>query len=202
MTRSFPLFRLLTLLLALAAGPAHAQHGVPGTSFDEVSGEIGTEPLYCADVAAGQRVCTWHEREGTHVVCGFDAMGGRTAVPCLRRADNTSMEVFPGGKGPLRKQKKQPPREPLRTGAARQVDGAADIWAVTDLVGAGPVSCRSADALICAWFATRRTPGYVTLARFANAPGKKIGMVCTFQPDGTRSAGSCSAEASGRAPTP
>lgn len=185
---------------ALAAAAAAEQDDVA-----RISGETGSRPLYCAELSPELRVCTWHERRTRHVVCEFDGEGRRTSEPCLRLDDNESMRVFPtrptgANRGARRS---EPSREEVRAEALRLLEAVPDVRGMVRLVGAGPVWCRRGEHLTCAWHAVRRTPGYVTLARVADAPGKKIGLVCRFELDGSSGGpGSCRAEPSGAPPAP
>jgi hypothetical protein len=56
--------------------------------------ELG-EPLHCAQLPAGQRICTWHVDRSYHRVCEFDAAGVAAKDACFDSPDNVSMSVFP-----------------------------------------------------------------------------------------------------------
>jgi len=91
-----------------------------------------------------------------------------------------------------------------KQGAMLAFAGARDLDDIIALVGAGPVWCLGGETLECGWFATRRTPGYVTVARFAGVAGRKVALTCAFGPDANLLADSCAAKAarSSRPPRP
>jgi hypothetical protein len=180
----------------LVASAAAAQGG----DLASLSAELGGEPLYCAHVAGDAQLCTWHVRRREHVVCELAADGQRTAAPCLRRPDNESMLTFPSGSGPGPTVWSRPSRSRLRHAARTELADARTLDDMVRLVGAGPVWCEQGEQLACGWYVRRRTPGYITVARAADAPGRKVGLVCRFAPDGSPAA--CTAAASPRAPAP
>jgi len=169
-----------------------------------ITAKTGRPPLYCASLPGDRRVCTWHERKTQHLVCEFDASSVRTAKPCLQSPANESMRTYT-------KSDRKGARQP-RTGIAAEEKqaarlafaGARDLDDIIALVGAGPVWCLGGETLECGWFATRRTPGYVTVARFAGVAGRKVALTCAFGPDANLLADSCTAKAarSTRPPRP
>jgi hypothetical protein len=179
---------------------------VPGAAGAETTAEaersaavarIGAAPDLCASVSEGHEVCTWFRRRSEHVVCELgasDLLGGE----CLHTPNSESMLVFDPPK--RRKGARRPRKRQDQVDAANAtLDAARHLSDVIRLVGAGPVWCFEDDGLQCSWFAIRRTPGYVTLARAANVAGKKLSLLCRFpgalEPRGPDS---CALEVRGR----
>ena len=146
-----------------------------------------TRAAYCADVGGLARVCT-HRENGRSVVCDLRAGSHPADSRCFGWPDNTQMHTFPkrskGGRKTGGSRKRDPKAVAERKALVEEVRArfaaAATIWDVIAIAGAGPVYCDAIGKLECGWHANRRTPGYVPLARYAEAPGKKIDMVCTF----------------------
>lgn len=158
----------------------------------------GAPPLYCASVGAARIYCTWHERRVRHVVCEFGP--GGDAGRCRDFLDNESMNAFPNSRGKTRRGRRiaeaDASKARLQASAQAELDAASTLDAVIELVGAGPLWCMEGETLLCGWKSVRRTPGYITLARAQNAPGKKIALICEFNADGSsRKPGSCTTEA-------
>ncbi|MFP8878487.1 MAG: hypothetical protein AAEJ52_19285 [Myxococcota bacterium] len=176
--------------------------GESTSDVDGVSSKLGADPVHCAQLP-DQEICTWHLRaRGEHIVCYFDVTEPSVNRPCLRTNDNLSMLVFPQRRF-LKVTGLRPTSRQLQLSeeAKQQLDDSSTLEAVVKLIGAGPIWCRKGDALVCGWHAVRRTPGYITLARIAGAPGKKLAVVCRFAPDGlAREPGSCRVFKSSRPP--
>ena len=166
--------------------------------MDAITMQLGSSPRHCAALTAGHRVCTWHVERTRHVVCELDP--ARRSLQCLDSPDNENVQTFPSG-SPRKRKANAAKRKALIEAARAELSGAHTLWDLTRLVGAGPRECDAGERLACSWHLVRRTPGYVTLARITEAPGKKIDLECTL-PDRTapRAPASCRVGVSERGP--
>ena len=171
---------LLTVLMAAIAPFCVASADAEATDVSDVSWKIGSGPLYCATVP-GRQICTWHEKRTQHVVCDFDEAGIRTERWCLKTSDNEVMSSFPG---PPHRRKARTSNRDLRNAAQEKLGALRTLDDVIELVGAGPASCRVGETITCSWKLVRRTPGYILFSRVANAPGKKLDVLCRFDGSG------------------
>jgi hypothetical protein len=164
---------------------------------------LDSNPLYCATINESRRICTWHVERRHHVVCELDPSEQPAGASCSYQEDNSRMLVFPslGSKGQQGGAGGSSQKRAFRKAARARLEAARTLAQVNGLVGAGPKVCQGEEPLTCTWHAVRRTPGYITLARIANAPGKKIDLICKFTDGGkSREAGACGAHVAGRAP--
>lgn len=183
----------------LAGSPSKTDAGDSG----DMSWVLGSPPMFCALVGGGRQLCTWHVGNSFHLVCELDGDGKTVGDPCVRRDDNVSMSTFSRKRSKFhsgtrrRKERREAGEE-----AIAELDEAQSLRQVVELVGAGPRWCHSGASLTCTWHLVRRTPGYITIARVANAPGKKLDLICRFNESGeTRDDGSCRAGVAGRSPS-
>lgn len=181
---------VLTLACVLPASGAGDIETPAGGDLAATSARIGQAPEFCASISEGHQICTWLYRKSEHIVCEYGTtrlLGGS----CVRSPDNEAMHTFARskrGKGAHR----PPDRREQRAAARATVEGAKRLADVIRLVGAGPRWCAAGSSLTCSWFLTRRTPGYNTFGRYANAPGKKLNLLCAFSgPTEARAPGSC-----------
>jgi hypothetical protein len=188
----------LVTLLAFAALRSSADLVEPEPLFRK----LGIDPIYCASIAADRQICTWHEGRFSHFVCELDSEGRVVGEPCIRRDDNTTMttfrdaEIYPPGR-----RRTQKVKEICRT-EFTALEAAKSIREVGEFVGAGPKSCSvDGEDITCKWHAVRRTPGYISLARIARAPGKKLDVTCAFKANGqSRESGTCHVYVAGKTP--
>jgi hypothetical protein len=184
---------LLTVLMAAIAPIYVAAAYAEAIDVSDVSSKIGSGPLYCATVP-GRQICTWHEQRTRHVVCDFDEAGIRTERWCLRTSDNEVMLSFPD---PAHRRKARTTKRDLRNAAREKLGTLRILDDVIELVGAGPAWCRVGEKITCGWKIVRRTPGYILFSRVANAPGKKLDVLCRFDRSGGLLSDGCQVELMG-----
>lgn len=208
--RTGPTATLAAILPALLCWSAAAGEGSsPGEALAKLSARIGGAPDFCARIGEQGRVCTWHHRRQEHVVCAFglpalaQELMGET---CLRTPDNENMQTFRVTRS-RKGARRYPDRKQQRTEARAALDRAERLADVIRLVGAGPRWCAADGSgpasLACSWHLVRRTPGYNLFGRAANAPGKKLNLLCSFPgPLEPRAAGDACSIEEGGAPSP
>jgi hypothetical protein len=169
---------------------------------DSLFRKLGGPPIYCAFIAADRQICTWHEGRSHHYVCELDSEGRRVGELCIQRDDNTSMVTFRGtARNHSGRRRRMEKKEICQTEFAA-LEAAKSVLEVCEFVGAGPRSCSvDGEDITCTWHAVRRTPGYISLARIARAPGKKVDMTCKFKEHGeSRESGTCYVYIAGETP--
>ncbi len=184
---------LLTVFMAAIASFRVASAYAEAIDVSDVSRKIGSGPLYCATVP-GRQICTWHEKRTQHVVCNFDETGIRIDRWCLITSDNELMITFPG---PAPRRKARTANRDLRNAAREKLGALRTLDDVIELVGAGPAWCGVGEMITCGWRLARRTPGYILFARVANAPGKKLDVLCRFDRSGGILSDGCHVEVMG-----
>lgn len=199
-----PTWNSAAIAFVFVLGFAHyaAAADFDGMDVTAISRELGRKPLYCAQISAERTFCTWRDRRAHHLVCEFDANSFRTGKPCVRRPNNDSMRTYPPNTGKGARKRNDAAKISARKEARSALEATKNIDDVVRLVGAGPMWCQRNDRLLCGWHAARKTPGYVTLARVADSPGRKVALTCTFEANGSSIPGACRAEAAGSSRPP
>jgi hypothetical protein len=185
-------------LLAFAALPSSA--GLEES--DSLFRKLGGPPIYCAFIAADRQICTWHEARSRHFVCELDSEGRLVGELCIQQDDNTTMTTFPETAKYRTGRRRQMKKKEMCQTEFAALEAAKSVRELCEFVGAGPRSCHvSGEDITCTWHAVRRTPGYISLARIARAPGKKVDMTCKFNDRGqSRESGTCHVYIAGKTP--
>lgn len=185
-------------LLAFTALPSSADL----EESDSLFKKLGSSPIYCAFISADRQICTWHEGRSRHYVCELDSEGRPVGDFCIQRDDNTSMVTYRGTAGNDTGRRRRMEKKEMCQAEFSALEAAKSVREVCEFVGAGPKSCFVAgEEVTCTWHAARRTPGYISLARIAHAPGKKVDMTCKFKEHGqNRESGTCHAYIAGETP--
>ena len=194
-----PALGSLAALFACAALASGADPEAPEPDFPTLG---PSPPVYCASIADDRQICTWHERNTHHYVCELDAEGRRVGDQCIHRLDNTSMSTFRGTTNYISGRRRRMMKTEMCQTEFTALEAAKSIRQVCEFVGAGPKTCVvDGEEITCNWHAVRRTPGYISLARIARAPGKKLDMTCKFKERGeNRESGTCQVYVAGEAP--